>query len=61
MQFTLSSTAPAAAAQLFTCAEASQLTDATAQILFNSLAEKDSFAAAQIPDSGSLKIGRIGF
>lgn len=43
------------AAQLFVCTEISQLNNELAQIVFQSLKEKDSFAQAAIVVSGSLK------
>ena len=44
MQFSLSPAALPEAAQLFVCTEASQLHDEIAQLLCNSVDEKDSFA-----------------
>lgn len=42
-------------ATLFVCTEAAQLTDPHAQLVYQSLQDKDSFAQAAIVDSGSLK------
>lgn len=55
MQFTLAAAAQPEAAQLFVCTEAGQLNDETARLLCHSLEEKDSFAEAKLPVSGSLK------
>ena len=52
MQF--STAAHAEAAQLFVCTEAAQLKDETAKLLFQSLEDGQSFAAAALPVAGSL-------
>ena len=57
MQFstaTTATTAHAEAAQLFVCTEAAQLKDETAKLLFQSLEDGQSFAAAALPVAGSL-------
>lgn len=53
MQFSTAS-AHAEAAQLFVCTEAAQLKDETAKLLFQSLEDGQSFAAAALPVTGSL-------
>lgn len=55
MQFSVSPKAAEPSAQLFVCTESTQLNDEYAALLFQSLEDGDSFAAAQIPVSGSLK------
>ena len=54
MQFSTATTAHAEAAQLFVCTEAAQLKDETAKLLFQSLEDGQSFAAAALPVAGSL-------
>ncbi|SSY70991.1 leucyl aminopeptidase [Alysiella crassa] len=54
MKFTHASAA-SQAAQLFVCTEKNQLADENAQIVFDTLGEKDSFASANVIVSGSLK------
>ena len=54
MQFSTATTAHAEAAQLFVCTEAAQLKDETAKLLFQSLEDGQSFAAAALPVVGSL-------
>lgn len=53
MNFTLSKN-PTQNAQLFVCTEKNQLADENAQIVFDTLGEKDSFASANLIVSGSL-------
>ena len=54
MQFSTATAAHAEAAQLFVCTEAAQLKDETAKLLFQSLEDRQSFAAAALPVAGSL-------
>ena len=54
MQFSTATAAHAEAAQLFVCTEAAQLKDETAKLLFQSLEDGQSFAAAALPVAGSL-------
>ena len=54
MQFSTATTAHTEAAQLFVCTEAAQLKDETAKLLFQSLEDGQSFAAAALPVAGSL-------
>ena len=54
MQFSTSTAAHTEAAQLFVCTEAAQLKDETAKLLFQSLEDGQSFAAAALPVAGSL-------
>ena len=54
MQFSTATAAHAEAAQLFVCTEAAQLRDETAKLLFQSLEDGQSFAAAALPVAGSL-------
>ena len=54
MQFSTAA-AHAEAAQLFVCTEAEQLKDETAKLLFQSLEDGQSFAAAALPVAGSLQ------
>ena len=53
MQFSTAA-AHAEAAQLFVCTEAAQLKDETSKLLFQSLEDGQSFAAATLPVAGSL-------
>ena len=55
MQFSTATAAYAEAAQLFVCTEAAQLKDETAKLLFQSLEDGQSFAAAALPVAGSLQ------
>lgn len=55
MQFSTATAAHAEAAQLFVCTEAAQLKDETAKLLFQSLEDGQSFAAAALPVAGSLQ------
>lgn len=55
MQFSVTTQTAEQAAQLFVCTELDQLDNEHAKLLFQSLEEGESFAAAQIPVSGSLK------
>ena len=54
MQFSTATAAHTEAAQLFVCTEAAQLKDETAKLLFQSLEDRQSFAAAALPVAGSL-------
>ena len=54
MQFSTATAAHTEAAQLFVCTEAAQLKDETAKLLFQSLEDGQSFAAAALPVAGSL-------
>ena len=54
MQFSTATTVHTEAAQLFVCTEAAQLKDETAKLLFQSLEDGQSFAAATLPVAGSL-------
>ena len=54
MQFSTATAAHTEAAQLFVCTEAAQLKDETAKLLFQSLEDGQSFAAAALPFAGSL-------
>ena len=54
MQFSTATAAHAEAAHLFVCTEAAQLKDETAKLLFQSLDDGQSFAAAALPVAGSL-------
>ena len=54
MQFSTATAAHAEAVQLFVCTEAAQLKDETAKLLFQSLEDGQSFAAAALPVAGSL-------
>ena len=55
MQFTIATQEQSSAAQLFVCTEKSQLSDEGAQLVFDTLNEKDIFANASLVVSGSLK------
>ena len=54
MQFSTATTVHTEAAQLFVCTKAAQLKDETAKLLFQSLEDGQSFAAAALPVAGSL-------
>ena len=59
MQFSTATAAHTEAAQLFVCTEAAQLKDETAKLLFQSLEDRQSFAAAALPVAGSLHHGAL--